>query len=47
MALDRRLAAVESMTETLPALRADLKDVSDKVTSLNAIPQLNRQPWRS
>ncbi len=35
--LDRRLAAVESMTETLPALRTDLKAMSDKVDSLNAI----------
>jgi hypothetical protein len=37
MALDRRLAAVESMTETLPAIRADLKTISDKVASLDAI----------
>jgi hypothetical protein len=36
-ALERRVAAIESMTETLPALRADLKTTGDKVTSLDAI----------
>lgn len=36
-ALERRVAAIESMTETLPALRADLKATADKVASLDAI----------
>ncbi|MEJ0011279.1 MAG: hypothetical protein WDM94_01375 [Bauldia sp.] len=36
-ALERRIAAIESMTESLPAMRTDLKAIGDKVDSLNAI----------
>ena len=36
-ALDRRLAAVETMTEAIPAMRQDAKALSDAVTSLNAL----------
>ena len=36
-ALERRLAAVETMTETIPAMRQDVKALSDSVTSLNAL----------
>jgi hypothetical protein len=35
--LDRRITAVETMTEALPAIRAELKTIGDKVASLDAI----------
>jgi hypothetical protein len=35
--LDRRIAAVETMTETLPAIRTELKALNDKVAALDSI----------
>jgi hypothetical protein len=34
--LDRRIAAVETMTETLPAIRTELKALNDKVAALDS-----------